>query len=245
MKHYSNNTVGIAALIIMMCCVINSTGCGSTKPKTTKEDNTITESVETTSDEETVEAIVEENSSAASESNWDNYTNLKDAADVRDENGNVVYDFGDFEITYSGDAEVQSIRGLYQDKETDYLDFIVIHQMEDNDSLYGIGVYPKEYNLEGYEAIITKNHYQVDSYGNHYYFAKHNTENNFYIAYPDKEVYIVVNYTDNMPIDNIAIALKSQDTTVETTDTTQSTENTTVETTDTSAGDVLLGEPTE
>lgn len=142
---------------------------------------------------------------AQEEDGWPEYEAAKKKADERNEDGNVVYNLNGYTITYSGKLEVNHVQSEAGEGNKG---IISICAQKSEDSRYGIGIYSKKFNAKGYKAIIKKGHQHTDVNGHVYYTAEDNTENVVYYAFPDRKQFLVVQFTDDMPMDDIQIDLQ-------------------------------------
>ena len=121
-----------------------------------------------------------EYNSDESENLWQEYENTKNkVTDIKD------YEFKGCIFNYTGDLKLD----LISSKEGNVF---YVRDKDGSDELT-VGVYDKSINPDGWQAVIDKNHENVDANGNTYYIAEHIDGDASFIAYEDGTL-IVFNY---------------------------------------------------
>ena len=215
----------LSALVLIGLLAANLVGCAdkkasenttaiSTTEEATKENSSVatSEDVEVATVDGADDVVTEETAGYASDdfdeweaahTEWEammadletKYEAAKEAPDARNSDGAVEYEVNGIKCYYAGKNDVQSIKR----DDTDH-SLLVLVKPGTSERVMSVGIYNKDFNESGWQAVIDKNHANTDSNGVTYYTASNKNDSSItYIAYPTesgKEVFGVIQVHD-------------------------------------------------
>ena len=204
----------LGALILIGLLAANLVGCAdkkasenttaiSTTEEATKEDSFVatSEDVEVATVGGADDVVTEETAEYASDDfdEWEaahtEWESMMADLETKYEDGAVEYEVNGIKCYYAGKNDVQSIKR----DDTDH-SLLVLVKPGTSERVMSVGIYNKDFNESGWQAVIDKNHANTDSNGVTYYTASNKNDSSItYIAYPTesgKEVFGVIQVHD-------------------------------------------------